>query len=74
MKRIMAPSVAALDSTAAGDAFNGALALVLAEGRPMQEAIRFANAAGALTVTRKGAQDALPTREEIASLLIQSQG
>ncbi len=74
MKRIMAPSVAALDSTAAGDAFNGALALVLAEGRPMQEAIRFANAAGALTVTRKGAQDALPTREEIASLLMQSQG
>jgi len=57
-----------------GDAFNGALALVLAEGRPMQEAIRFANAAGALTVTRKGAQDALPTREEIASLLMQSQG
>lgn len=74
MKRIMAPSVAALDSTAAGDAFNGALALALAEGRPMQEAIRFANAAGALTVTRKGAQDALPTREEIASLLMQSQG
>ena len=61
----MAPSVAALDSTAAGDAFNGALALALAEGRPMQEAIRFANAAGALTVTRKGVQDALPTREEI---------
>ena len=74
MKRIMAPSVAALDSTAAGDAFNGALALALAEGRSMQEAILFANAAGALTVTRKGAQDALPTREEIASLLMQSQG
>lgn len=74
MKRIMAPSVAALDSTAAGDAFNGALALALAEGRPMQKAILFANAAGALTVTRKGAQDALPTREEIASLLMQSQG
>lgn len=67
-------SVTAVDSTAAGDAFNGALALALAEERPMQEAISFANAAGALTVTKKGAQDSLPTREEIAYLLMQSQG
>jgi ribokinase len=66
--------VAAVDSTAAGDAFNGALALALAEERPMQEAISFANAGGALTVTKKGAQDSLPTREEIAYLLMQSQG
>ena len=66
--------VTAVDSTAAGDAFNGALALALAEERPMQEAISFANAAGALTVTKKGAQDSLPTREEIAYLLMQSQG
>ena len=66
--------VEAVDSTAAGDAFNGALALALAEERPMQEAISFANAAGALTVTKKGAQDSLPTREEIVYLLMQSQG
>jgi ribokinase len=61
--------VKAVDSTAAGDAFNGALACALAEGRPLEEAIPFANAAGALAVTRKGAQDSLPTREEIETLL-----
>jgi ribokinase len=66
--------VEAVDSTAAGDAFNGALALALAERRPMHEAICFANAAGAKTVTRKGAQDSLPTREEITYILMQSQG
>jgi ribokinase len=61
--------VKAVDTTAAGDAFNGALACGLAEGRPMEDAIRFANAAGALTVTRRGAQDALPSRDEIENLL-----
>ena len=60
--------VTPVDSTAAGDAFNGALACALAEGREMDDAIRFANAAGALTVTRRGAQSALPTREEIEQL------
>ena len=58
-----------VDSTAAGDAFNGALACALAEGRGMIEAIQFANGAGALTVTRRGAQDALPTRGEIEQLI-----
>jgi ribokinase len=66
--------VAAVDCTAAGDAFNGALALALAEERALHESISFANAAGALSVTRKGAQDSLPTREEITYLLMQSQG
>jgi len=64
--------VVAVDSTAAGDAFNGALACVVAEGRPLQEAIRFGSAAGAIAVTRKGAQDSLPTRDEIMNLLTQS--
>jgi len=67
-------SVAAVDSRAAGDAFNGALALALADELPMEDAISFANAAGAMTVTKKGAQDPLPKREEIAYLLMQSQG
>lgn len=61
--------VGAVDTTAAGDAFNGVLACALAEGYPMQEAIRFGSAAGAVAVNRKGAQDSLPTRDEIAHLL-----
>ncbi len=65
--------VAAVDSTAAGDAFNGALACEVGEGRPLQEAIRFGSAAGAIAVTRKGAQDSLPTRDEILNLLAASQ-
>ena len=63
--------VVAVDSTAAGDSFNGALGCALAEGRAMREAIRFASAAGALAVTHRGAQTSLPTREEIERLLAQ---
>ena len=57
-----------VDTTAAGDAFNGALAVALAEGRSMVEAVRFANAAGAIAVTRMGAQPTAPTRKEIDKL------
>jgi len=66
--------VEAVDSTAAGDAFNGALACAVAEGCPMEGAIRFGSAAGAIAATRRGAQDSLPTRDEIMNLLGQSQG
>jgi len=66
--------VEAVDSTAAGDAFNGALACAVAEGCPMEAAIRFGSAAGAIAATRRGAQDSLPTRDEIVNLLGQSQG
>jgi ribokinase len=69
VKHFPAVAVQALDSTAAGDAFNGALACALAEGKVLEEAMTFANAAGALAVTRRGAQDSLPTREEIERLL-----
>ncbi|MDG3004423.1 ribokinase [Paludisphaera mucosa] len=57
--------VDAVDAVGAGDAFNGALAAVLAEGRPLGEALAWATAAAALAVTRPGAQAALPTREAI---------
>jgi ribokinase len=62
-------SVHGVDSTAAGDAFNGALAAALAEGKAMQDAIPFANAAGALATTRRGAQESLPDRAAIVTLL-----
>jgi ribokinase len=61
--------VAPIDTTAAGDAFNGVLAAALLEGRGLDEAIVRANAAGALCVTKRGAQEALPTRQEIEALV-----
>jgi ribokinase len=57
--------VEAVDTTAAGDTFNAALAVALAEDRAMAEAIRFANAAAAISVTRMGAQASAPAREEV---------
>lgn len=58
-----------VDTTAAGDAFNGALAVALAEGMEWGRAVRFANAAGAKACERFGAQPALPTRMEVEGLL-----
>jgi ribokinase len=66
---VPAVPVKAVDTTAAGDAFNGALAVALGEGRPLGHALRFANAAAALTCTRRGAQASLPTRDEVERLL-----
>jgi len=60
-----APRVDAVDTTAAGDTFNGALAVALAEGRSLDDAIAFANAAAALSVTRFGAQASIPSRAEV---------
>jgi ribokinase len=66
---IPSTAVEVVDTVGAGDAFNGALAVALGEKRPLIEAAAWACAAGALAVTRPGAQGALPTREEIDRLL-----
>ena len=68
-ERVPGFKVKPVDTTAAGDTFNGALAVALAEGRSMVEAVRFANAAGAVAVTRMGAQPSAPTRKEIDKLV-----
>jgi ribokinase len=57
--------VQAIDTTGAGDTFCGALAVAIATGKDLREAVTYANYAGALTTTKIGAQDALPTREEL---------
>lgn len=66
--RISRLAVDVVDATAAGDAFNAALAVGLAGGMVLSRAVRFANAAAALACTRMGAQPSLPTLEELALL------
>jgi ribokinase len=63
------PQVEAVDGTAAGDAFTACLVVSLLEGRPRDEALRRACAAGALAASRFGAQTSLPTAEEVDALL-----
>lgn len=62
---IPAPKVEAVDSTAAGDTFNGALVVALSEGKTIQESIAFANMAASISVTRIGAQSSVPYRKEL---------
>lgn len=62
---IKAPKVDAIDTTAAGDTFNGSLLVALSEGKTIQESIAFANKAAAISVTRIGAQSSVPFRKEI---------
>ena len=64
---IKAPKVEAVDTTAAGDTFNGALVVALSEGKTIQESIAFANKAAAISVTRIGAQSSVPFRNEISN-------
>ena len=67
--RVPGFKVDAVDTIAAGDTFNGALITALLEETPLPEAIRFAHAAAAIAVTRKGAQPSVPWREEIEAFL-----
>ncbi len=68
--RVAAFPIKAVDATAAGDSFNGALAVGMLSGRIDEELLRFANAAGALAASRLGAQPSIPTREEVQAFII----
>ena len=64
-EHVAAPEVKAVDTTAAGDVFNGALTVYLAEGKSLSEAVSFACKAAAIAVTRLGAQSSIPYRNEV---------
>ncbi|WP_025679488.1 ribokinase [Paenibacillus massiliensis] len=70
-EEILVPTyqVEAVDTTGAGDTFNAAFAVALAERRPLQESIRFANRAASLSVTKFGAQGGMPMRDEVEASL-----
>jgi ribokinase len=63
--QVPAPSVRPVDTTAAGDVFNGALAVALSERKSLTDAVRFACEAAAVSVTRLGAQSSIPYRNEL---------
>ncbi len=71
VRLVPAFKVAPVDTTAAGDAFVAGFAVAFSEGRPLTEAVRWGNAAGALATTRLGAQSSLPFRQEVETLLDQ---
>jgi ribokinase len=66
---ISAPKVKAVDSTAAGDTFSGAFAVAVGNGYRIENAVRFANFAAALSVTRFGAQNSIPAEKEVLEFL-----
>lgn len=69
-ERVRIPGIRtkAVDTTAAGDSFTAAMAVMLAAGKPLLEAVEYANFVGSVVVTRKGAQASIPGREEVARL------
>ncbi|MFC3393800.1 ribokinase [Brenneria rubrifaciens] len=69
-QRIPGYRVKAVDTIAAGDTFNGALVTALLENQPMSSAVKFAHAAAAIAVTRRGAQPSVPWRNEIDAFLL----
>jgi ribokinase len=68
MTHVAATTVRAVDTTGAGDAFNGALAVALAEGQPLVSAAQFASRAAAVSTTRWGTQQSFPDRAAVANL------
>jgi len=68
-KYFPARKVDAIDTIGAGDCFNGALAVAISEGLSLDDAISFANVAASISVTRKGAQSSIPSREEVDDIL-----
>lgn len=64
-KILTAPKVKVVDTTGAGDAFNGGLVTAMAEGKDIFEAAAFANALASISVTRMGTAPSMPTRQEI---------
>jgi len=72
--QVPAFSVDVVDTTGASDAFSAALTVAIAEGVPLEEAVRRANAAGALAVTKFGAMPAMPTRRDLDEFLARHQG
>jgi ribokinase len=75
-KQVLIPGfcVPVVDTTGAGDTFNGALAVALSKGMGLEDACRFANAAAALSVTKLGAQGGMPTEEEVKKFLQEKAG
>lgn len=69
-KLFVGRKVQAIDTTAAGDCFNGAFVTALAEGKTVEEAIEFSNYASSIAVTRKGAQSSIPYREEVEQCMM----
>ena len=67
MKAVRCYPVVPVDTTGAGDTFNGAFAHALTEGKSIKEAVRFANIAGSLSVEKFGAQGGMPTEAEVAA-------
>ena len=68
-QRLPGFQVRAVDTTAAGDAFNGGLAVALASGEQMESAVHYAQAVAALSVTKRGAQPSLPTGDDVQQFL-----
>jgi ribokinase len=68
--KVIPPQVTPVDTVGAGDAFAGAFTVACASGVPLEEAIRFANAAGALATQGMGAQSSIPRRDAILALMV----